>query len=351
MGTSGANFSGRRFSSSELSLIQELVESCGGLSRMELARTVCELLDWKRPTGKLKARECREFLERLEGEGRLELPDKRPGKPVGTRTRIPQTERGEPSEPLEGELSEIQPVVLEVVRSDEQRSFVPGAGGPASLLGPRGSLWRSSALSGVRIGARHGWWAVCSCRVRRGGWRHEICGLDGTMPRAGGALQRVVNNSRFLILPWVRVQNLASRVLSLMARQLPCEWHSRYGVEPLLLESLVDHEPLPRHLLPGCELDRAWSDDGAGADGPRAPSSRRKLENGAGLASREGPSPGVAGELRDGTFCVRTVRRYVRDVEGRSRVDHRVSTFCRIEADEPQRRGEAGAREELRAFA
>ena len=88
---------------------------------MELARTVCELLDWKRPTGKLKARECREFLERLEGEGRLELPDKRPGKPVGTRTRIPQTERGEPSEPLEGELSEIQPVVLEVVRSDEQR--------------------------------------------------------------------------------------------------------------------------------------------------------------------------------------------------------------------------------------
>ena len=121
MGTSGANFSGRRFSSSELSLIQELVESCGGLSRMELARTVCELLDWKRPTGKLKARECREFLERLEGEGRLELPDKRPGKPVGTRTRIPQTERGEPSEPLEGELSEIQPVVLEVVRSDEQR--------------------------------------------------------------------------------------------------------------------------------------------------------------------------------------------------------------------------------------
>ena len=65
-------------------MIQELVESCGGLSRMELARTVCELLDWKRPTGKLKARECREFLERLEGEGRLELPDKRPGKPVGT---------------------------------------------------------------------------------------------------------------------------------------------------------------------------------------------------------------------------------------------------------------------------
>lgn len=62
MGTSGASFSGRRFRASELSLIREVVESCDGLSRMELARTVCELLDWKRPNGNLKARECREFL-------------------------------------------------------------------------------------------------------------------------------------------------------------------------------------------------------------------------------------------------------------------------------------------------
>ena len=50
----------------------------------------------------------------------------------------------------------------------------------------------------------------------------------------------MVNNSRFLILPWVRVRNLASSVLSLVARQLPGEWHSRYGVKPLLMETLVD---------------------------------------------------------------------------------------------------------------
>ena len=299
------------------------------------------------------------ILERLEGEGRLELPDKRPGKPVGTRTRIPQTERGEPSEPLEGELSEIQPVVLEVVRSDEQRLLFRELVDRHHYLGhavPFGAHLRYLVYASAPA-------RVVGCvQLSSSAWRMAARDLwigwdDATR---GRNLQRVVNNSRFLILPWVRVQNLASRVLSLMARQLPCEWHSRYGVEPLLLETwggalavgdLGGSQPLPRHLLPGCELDRAWSDDGAGADGPRAPSSRRKLENGAGLASGEGPSPGVAGELRDGTFCVRTVRRYVRDVEGRSRVDHRVSTFCRIEADEPQRRGEAGAREELRAFA
>ena len=240
MGTSGANFSGRRFSSSELSLIQELVESCGGLSRMELARTVCELLDWKRPTGKLKARECREFLERLEGEGRLELPDKRPGKPVGTRTRIPQTERGEPSEPLEGELSEIQPVVLEVVRSDEQRLLFRELVDRHHYLGhavPFGAHLRYLVYASAPA-------RVVGCvQLSSPAWRMAARDLwigwdDATR---GRNLQRVVSNSRFLILPWVRVQNLASRVLSLMARQLPCEWHSRYGVEPLLLETLVDH--------------------------------------------------------------------------------------------------------------
>src|SRR5213080_4311885 len=53
-------------------------------------------------------------------------------------------------------------------------------------------------------------------------------------------LQLVVNNSRFLILPWVQVRNLASTVLSLCARQLPADWERLYGYRPLLLETLVD---------------------------------------------------------------------------------------------------------------
>ena len=239
MGTSGASFSGRRFKPSELRLIQEVVESCGGLSRMELARTVCELLKWERPTGALKARECREFLERLASEGQLELPDKRPGKPIGTRTQIPHTERGDPAKPLEGELGDIQPVVLEQVRIAEQRLLFRELVGRHHYLGhavPFGAhlryliyASRPARVVGCvqfsspawRMAARDGWI----------GWD------DGTRRRN---LQRVVNNSRFLILPWVRVQNLASSVLSLVARQLPGEWHSRYGVEPLLLETLVD---------------------------------------------------------------------------------------------------------------
>jgi hypothetical protein len=53
-------------------------------------------------------------------------------------------------------------------------------------------------------------------------------------------LQWIVNNGRFLVLPWVRVKGLASKILALSARQMPHDWQTRYGYRPLLLETLVD---------------------------------------------------------------------------------------------------------------
>lgn len=53
-------------------------------------------------------------------------------------------------------------------------------------------------------------------------------------------LQLVVNNARFLILPWVRARYLASKILSLSARQLPADWEQLYGYRPLLFETVVD---------------------------------------------------------------------------------------------------------------
>jgi len=76
--TDQQRFCGREITAEEVALIQEVVETCSGISRFELAHTVCELLEWKRPGGKLKARECRDLLERLESQGILTLPDKKP---------------------------------------------------------------------------------------------------------------------------------------------------------------------------------------------------------------------------------------------------------------------------------
>ena len=58
-------FAGRELAARELTLVREVVAECGGLSRAELAQTVCELLNWRRPNGSLKGLECRRWLEEL----------------------------------------------------------------------------------------------------------------------------------------------------------------------------------------------------------------------------------------------------------------------------------------------
>ena len=121
MATTTTRFSGRAFSAREMTLIREVVRDCPGLSRMELARTVCELLRWRRANGRLKARECREFLERLDAEGALTLPDKRPGRVPGSVTRVPRTAAGEPGCPLVGSVRDIEPLVVEPVREPAER--------------------------------------------------------------------------------------------------------------------------------------------------------------------------------------------------------------------------------------
>ena len=90
-----------------MTLIGEVVRECSGLSRVELARTVCELLRWRRPNGRLKARECREFLERVDADGALVLPDKRRGRATGSVTRVPRTAAGEPGRPLVGSVHDV----------------------------------------------------------------------------------------------------------------------------------------------------------------------------------------------------------------------------------------------------
>src|SRR5881409_2235119 len=114
-------FSGREFGVQDLTLIRQVVDGCSGLSRMELAHTICDLLGWKRPNGSLKGRECREFLERLESRGIVGLPEKRRRRPKGSRTSVPHTVRGDPARTLIGTVREFDPIVVDQVRDRAQR--------------------------------------------------------------------------------------------------------------------------------------------------------------------------------------------------------------------------------------
>lgn len=235
-------FSGRVWTAQELALIREVVASCGGLSRTELSKTVCELLGWRRPSGALKGLECRRWLEQLEAQGEVALPARQPRRPVGRPTRIPRTEQGEAGGERVGSLRELEPVVLEVVEKPTEQTLFRELVDRYHPLGYR--LPYGAQLRYLVFASQPRRQVVACVQFSSPSWRLAVRDRwigwdDGTRRRN---LQRVVSNSRFLILPWIRVKNLASRILSQSARQLAVDWPARYGVEPLLLETMVDSE-------------------------------------------------------------------------------------------------------------
>jgi hypothetical protein len=84
MAAEGVTFCGQVVSASQLRLICESVTRYPDLSREELANTICEWLDWYRPNGRLKARECRDLLQQLHEYSIIELPALRAGRPRGS---------------------------------------------------------------------------------------------------------------------------------------------------------------------------------------------------------------------------------------------------------------------------
>ena len=255
-------FSGRSFSIEELQLIQEISSDCGSLGRTEISRTICELLDWKRPSGGLKNHECRLLLERLEELGLLTLPAIRPTGRRGARM-VQLTAQSEPEPEIEGTAGEFEPLRLEVVENGgESRLW-------RELIERYHYLhWRVPVGANLRYLVRS---SRCQDRVlacllwTSAAWKMAVrdrwIGWSDAQRRRN--LQLIVNNARFLILPWVHIRGLASQILSRCARQLPADWEKRYGYRPLLLETLVDsgawfacgvsHGPSPaalRHPLP-----------------------------------------------------------------------------------------------------
>lgn len=236
------SFCGRRFTPADLKLIAEVVESCSALSRAELGATVCELLEWKRPSGRLKSRECRDLLELLQGEGLIELPPKGNGRPAGLSDAVARTRGGEPGEPITGTVGELGPARLERVEDAAGRELFRELIDRYHDLGyatPFGARLQYLAYLEATGDA-----PVACLQYSSPAWR--MAARDGWIGWSEQArqrkLQRLVNQSRFLILPWVQVDNLASHLLARSARNLRADWHRLYGVEPVLLETLVDEQ-------------------------------------------------------------------------------------------------------------
>lgn len=233
-------FCGEAVSARQLAIIADITGSCTGLSRTELASTVCELLDWRRANGGLKSRECWALLEQLEAAGELTLPARRQTKPKGARTRVVHSVRGEPAPTLNAPLGELTPLSLELVRSPEHRQLWRELVGRYHYQGhavPYGAHLRY-LVSVTRPTVQLIGCLQFSSAAWRLATRDQWIGWDDEL--RARKLQQVINNSRFLVLPWVQVRNLASAVLARAARTVAADWERAYAVRPLLLETLVD---------------------------------------------------------------------------------------------------------------
>ena len=228
--------SGRDFTAEEIKQVQETVRVFSALSWNELLKTICEHLEWVTPAGRHKVSSCAHALEKLEREGVVKLPPKRPCK--GSPQKVLVGARTDPEPELTGSVRDIAPVMVKPVMEK-----------------PELRLWNEYVQRYHALGYRRPCGAHQRYFIVGGGGRRLGCLMFG--PSAWALLERdrwigwseadrarrlnwVVSNARFLLFPWVRVKNLASRALSLVTKRIGQDWQDRYGYSPVLLETFVD---------------------------------------------------------------------------------------------------------------
>lgn len=233
--------SGRCFCADEINLIQQTVKTFSNLSLKELSQTLCELLEWKRPNGKLKYEECRVFLERLQADGLLVLPKLRNTAAPGPR-KVVVADCGNPTISITGSAGQFAPLSLRLVQASDrtlhstfkhliERWHYLGYRIP---FGAHVNYLVESPKSPEQFLACLQFSSPAWTMAPRDAW------IGWNAEQRKRNLQFIVSNSRFLIPPHVSVRGLASMILSLAARHLPDDWERLYGYRPLLIETLVE---------------------------------------------------------------------------------------------------------------
>jgi len=230
-----AYYCGREFTAEELARITELCRLLP--TRRAIADALCDEICWLRPDGRRKDMSARVALLRMERDGLLTLPPPRNANGNGKIPRYqtpPQLELPLVAPASLEALGEIELMVVktkaasrrwrDLVASYHYLGYTPFAGAQLRYL-----IEASSGTLGALGFAASAW--ACAPRDAHIGWDTET---------RKARLHLVVGNARFLILPEVRVQNLASYVLSRATRRLRGDWQDAYGYAPMLAETFVE---------------------------------------------------------------------------------------------------------------
>lgn len=244
--------SGREITPQQIEEIQETIDTFRRLSRAELAKTICEHLEWYTPSGSQKVEACTKLLEKLEERKLIKLPAKRPSSKSGPEAPVEITDKTDPpSADIVTKLKSLTPIQLDIAKEKDDADLWKEYVMRYHYLGykkPFGCYMRyfikcdrgilgAVLLSGSSkaIGLRDRWigWTL-NQRLRNHGW--------------------IINNSRFLIFPWVKVPYLASHVLGKIARQIARDWEYLWAYQPVLMETFVD----PKKFQATCYRAANW---------------------------------------------------------------------------------------------
>ena len=229
-------YCGRDFSPQELALIRRLIAEDPTATRADLSRRLCERIGWYKADGGLKQMSARVAMLRMQTDGLIRLPPPTRARP---QSRVRATSATDPGPPLDLPVHALAPLqVVPVCTRTQSRLWNEYIHryhylGYATLPGAQ---LRYFVTVGEHLLALLGFGASawqCAPRDRWIGWSAEL---------RTRRLHLIVNHARFLILPWICSQNLASKILALAARTLPEHWQQRYAYRPVLMETFVDTE-------------------------------------------------------------------------------------------------------------
>ena len=231
---------GRHLGEPDLAVVRSLIEANPAWSRRRISMELARVWNWRTGTGQLKDMAARSLLLKLEQRGMLTLPARRR---IATRRSpvvgaIAENELAL-STAITCALSELQPLRLEAVRAGSaERAVLSCYLARHHYLGFGGPVGENIAyLARDRFGRE-----LACVLFSAAAWKTKprdawIGWNEATRARH---LSLVANNSRFLILPWVRVPHLASHLLGRIARRLAADWQARYGHPVHLIETFVE---------------------------------------------------------------------------------------------------------------
>ena len=232
-------YRGRQIHPEDTLYIRKLIEQHPTDSRRKLSTRLCEAWDWRQSNGALRDMVCRGLLLILERAGEITLP------PVAYKRHNPLAQRSRPTPilldqtPIEGKLKEIGPIEFEQARRTTHEPLFNSLMEEHHYLGyeqPVGEHLKYLVWAQGRPIVCLAW----SSAPRHLGSRDGYIGWSAEARRRN--IRFLAYNTRFLILPWVRVEHLASHILGRMAAEISADWQRMYGHPIYFLETFVDPE-------------------------------------------------------------------------------------------------------------